>query len=70
MSLKCPCVRLNGFFCWYAVAMAKTMVDILNEPDFGNLRWEAYNGLPGVGDLYFTGHGCPVQRQPWTALLH
>ena len=28
------------------------MVDILNEPDFGNLRWEAANGLPGVGDLY------------------
>ena len=28
------------------------MVDILNEPDFGNLRWEASNGLPGVGDLY------------------
>ena len=28
------------------------MADILNEPDFGNLRWEAYNGLPGLGDLY------------------
>lgn len=28
------------------------MCDILNEPDFGNLRWEAANGLPGMGDLY------------------
>lgn len=28
------------------------MCDILNEPDFGNLRWEPANGLPGMGDLY------------------
>ena len=35
-----------------AVASARIMCDILNEPDFGNLRWEAYNGLPALSDLY------------------
>ncbi|KAK9864612.1 hypothetical protein WJX84_011232 [Apatococcus fuscideae] len=34
------------------VAQARTMVDILNEPDWMNLRWEASDGKPGAGDLY------------------
>lgn len=28
------------------------MIDILNEPDQFNVRWEAANGLPGLKDLY------------------
>ncbi|KAK9864609.1 hypothetical protein WJX84_005551 [Apatococcus fuscideae] len=48
-SQSCTQGKCNTYL---PVAQAKTMVDILNEPDFGNLRWEAANGLPGVGDLY------------------
>ncbi|KAK9865225.1 hypothetical protein WJX84_012206 [Apatococcus fuscideae] len=47
-------VKLVSAFNDDAVASAKIMCDMLNEPDFGNLRWEASNGLPGVGDLYLT----------------
>ena len=35
-----------------AVAQARTMVDILNEPDWMNLRWEASDGKPGAVHLY------------------
>lgn len=34
---------------------AYVLIEILNEPDSLKLRWESYNGLPGVGDLYMAG---------------
>jgi hypothetical protein len=34
---------------------AYVLIEILNEPDSVKLRWEPYNGLPGVGDLYMAG---------------
>ena len=38
----------------YPDATARVICDVLNEPDFGNLRWEAQpnQGLPGMTDLY------------------
>jgi len=36
----------------YPNAAAHSLVDILNEPDAWGLKWQAQNGLPGVGDLY------------------
>lgn len=38
----------------YPDAAARVICDFLNEPDFGNLRWEAQpdQGLPGMKDLY------------------
>ena len=38
----------------YPDATWRVIVDVLNEPDFGNLRWEAQpnQGLPGMMDLY------------------
>lgn len=36
----------------YPNAAARSLVDILNEPDAFKLQWQAQNGLPGVGDLY------------------
>ena len=36
----------------YPNAAAHSLVDILNEPDAFLLKWQAQNGLPGVGDLY------------------
>ena len=38
----------------YPDATARVIVDVLNEPDFGNLRWEAQpnQGLPGMTDMY------------------
>lgn len=37
------------------IASSYTMYDILNEPDSKDLRWEASDGKPGVGDLYLRG---------------
>lgn len=34
---------------------AYVLIEILNEPDSVKLRWEPYNGLPGVKDLYLSG---------------
>ena len=38
----------------YPDAAARCICDFLNEPDFGNLRWEAQpgQGLPGMKDMY------------------
>ena len=38
----------------YPDAAARVICDVLNEPDFGNLRWEAQPsaGLPGMKDMY------------------
>jgi hypothetical protein len=38
----------------YPDATARVICDFLNEPDFGNLRWEAQPdaGLPGMKDMY------------------
>ena len=38
----------------YPDAAARCICDFLNEPDFGNLRWEAQPsaGLPGMKDMY------------------
>ena len=36
----------------YPDAAARSLVDILNEPDAFKLQWQAQNGLPGAGDLY------------------
>lgn len=38
----------------YPDATARVICDVLNEPDFGNLRFEAQPdaGLPGLKDLY------------------
>lgn len=38
----------------YPDATARVICDFLNEPDFGNLRWEAQpdQGLPGMKDMY------------------
>ncbi len=38
----------------YPDAAARVICDFLNEPDFGNLRWEAQpdQGLPGMKDMY------------------
>ena len=38
----------------YPDAAAHVICDFLNEPDFGNLRWEAQpdQGLPGMKDMY------------------
>ncbi len=38
----------------YPDASARCICDFLNEPDFGNLRWEAQPsaGLPGMKDMY------------------
>ena len=38
----------------YPDATARVICDFLNEPDFGNLRFEAQPdaGLPGLKDLY------------------
>ena len=38
----------------YPDAAARIICDFLNEPDFGNLRWEAQpdQGLPGMKDMY------------------
>lgn len=38
----------------YPDATARIICDFLNEPDFGNLRWEAQpdQGLPGMKDMY------------------
>ena len=36
----------------YPDAAARSLIDILNEPDAFKLQWQAQNGLPGAGDLY------------------
>jgi len=38
----------------YPDAAARVICDFLNEPDFGNLQWEAQpdQGLPGMKDMY------------------
>ncbi len=38
----------------YPEATSRIICDVLNEPDFANLRWEAQPdaGLPGMKDLY------------------
>lgn len=38
----------------YPQATARVICDFLNEPDFGNLRWEAQpsQGLPGITDMF------------------
>ncbi|EIE18857.1 hypothetical protein COCSUDRAFT_59785 [Coccomyxa subellipsoidea C-169] len=40
----------------YPEATSRVICDFLNEPDFGNLRWEAQPdaGLPGMEDLYLS----------------
>lgn len=47
-----------GYWTQFATSIAAdplmaayTILEILNEPDVFELRWEAYNGLPGAGDL-------------------
>ena len=36
----------------YPDATARCLVDVLNEPDYGNLRWEAQPNAPGMKDMY------------------
>ena len=36
----------------YPDAVLRVIVDVLNEPDFGNLRWEAQLNAPGMKELY------------------
>ena len=33
-------------------AAARSLIDILNEPDAFKLQWQAQNGLPALSDLY------------------
>ena len=43
--------RLAGSIAQDPISAPWTILEILNEPDSKSLRWEAYNGLPGAGDL-------------------
>ena len=63
----------------YPDATARVIVDVLNEPDFGNLRWEAQpnQGLPGMTDMYLNAFdriypiasGAHGTLTPWLCLL-
>ena len=51
-------------------ASAYTMFDILNEPDSHGLRWQAFNGVQGVGDMYHQIMNIGYKINPSTLLSH
>lgn len=51
------------------LSSAYVLVDILNEPDSQNLRWEAQSGLPGVMDLYLNAMDAITSVKPSQLML-